>query len=313
MSGGERERGERDRVERLSAILDRLLMASIRRQPLARRALARRALATVLLPLFLLLVLAGPTQSLRWARGVPSISATNQRGGSLDGNVEHRYVCSVEGGNFCRSGGSSQRGRRSVRLQAGEWWLGNEDEIVVQQQRNRAPTTESLFDSMYRDEQHDSSAVHSISQQSLRDICESYQFSLSYLGDFVSQLGCSTPVDVDTAVGNYMTGEQVYELLQALTSLDPFESNEGYDALSIHDLADELQVPVSRIVKMCSQENFNLPYGTDTALHVSVVERLRKMAEYDEYKDEDEDEGKDKDKDDDFTEEEELIIDVLCS
>ncbi|KAJ1433654.1 hypothetical protein B484DRAFT_394423 [Ochromonadaceae sp. CCMP2298] len=190
----------------------------------------------------------------------------------------------VEGGDFCRRGSSPRAGRQSVRLQAGEWWLGSEDEIVVQQRINRAPVSESLFDSMYRDEQHDSSAVHSISQQSLRDICESYQFSLSYLGDFVSQLGCATPVDVDTAVGNFMTGEQVYQLLQALTSLDPFESNEGYDAVSIHDLADELQVPVSRIVKMCSKEGFNLPYGTDTALHVSVVDRLRKLAEYDDFR-----------------------------
>mmetsp|Transcript_12069 Transcript_12069/g.26876 ORF Transcript_12069/g.26876 Transcript_12069/m.26876 type:complete len:276 (+) Transcript_12069:79-906(+) len=255
-------------------------MASIRRQPLA-----RRALATVLLPLCLFLVLAGPTQSLRWARGVTSISATNQRGvDSVEGLYLHRFINSVEGGDFCRRGSSPRAGRQSVRLQAGEWWLGSEDEIVVQQRINRAPVSESLFDSMYRDEQHDSSAVHSISQQSLRDICESYQFSLSYLGDFVSQLGCATPVDVDTAVGNFMTGEQVYQLLQALTSLDPFESNEGYDAVSIHDLADELQVPVSRIVKMCSKEGFNLPYGTDTALHVSVVDRLRKLAEYDDFR-----------------------------
>jgi len=172
-------------------------------------------------------------------------------------------------------------------IQAKRDWRKAEDELAFERSPNldkQKGMSESLFDSLYRSEDPDDTSTHSISQQSLRDISESYQFSLAYLGDFVAQMGCAVPIDVDTNIANILTGEQIYSLLQALTSLDPFDSNIGYDTISIAELADELQVPISRVVKMCHKEKFNLPFGTDTSLHSSVVEHLRKVAEYDEYR-----------------------------
>ena len=135
-----------------------------------------------------------------------------------------------------------------------------------------------------------------ISEMTLREISEAYQFSLSYLGDFVVQLGCQPPIDVDTNVGNYLVGEQVYSLLQAVNSLDPVESHCEYDSLTVRELADELDVSMGRMMKICQSERVNLPFGLDTTLHTAVVERIREVHQYDEYieselEDDDDDDG----------------------
>ena len=122
-----------------------------------------------------------------------------------------------------------------------------------------------------------------ISEMTLREISEAYLFSLSYLGDFVVQLGCQPPIDVDTNVGNYLVGEQVYSLLEAVNSLDPVESHCEYDSLTVRELADELDVSMGRMMKIVQNERVNLPFGLDTTLHTAVVERIREVHQYDEY------------------------------
>ena len=54
----------------------------------------------------------------------------------------------------------------------------------------------------YGDKEHD---PYSISSNTLRDISESYGFSMAFLGDFVVQLGANTPIDVDTPISTYVT------------------------------------------------------------------------------------------------------------
>ena len=112
----------------------------------------------------------------------------------------------------------------------------------------------SLFDYRMDDLNNRRVEAFSISKQSLRAISESYQFSLAYLSDFVTELGCSLPLDIDTSISNILTGEQIYTLLQALTSLEPYDSNAGYDTVSISELADVFNVSVEEVIKICKDE-----------------------------------------------------------
>jgi hypothetical protein len=103
-------------------------------------------------------------------------------------------------------------------------------------------------------------------------------FSLNYLGDLVTQMGCEIPVDVDTKVGNILTGEQVHTLLQAVNTLDPFETNAEYETESVWDLCDDLDLSPETLRRMCQQESIHLPFGMSTMLHASVIEQLRSLA-----------------------------------
>jgi L-fucose mutarotase/ribose pyranase (RbsD/FucU family) len=183
-----------------------------------------------------------------------------------------------------------------------DWWKRNDDEEVINKVVEDAvlPSGYSLFDDAYTIKNLDGTAdKYSVSELTLREISEAYQFSLSFLGDFVVQQGCQPPIDVDTKLSNILMAEQVYTLLEAITSLDPFDSNVEYDSFSVTELADDLDVPVGRILRVCRGEGFNLPYGLETMLHEAVVDRIREVYEFDDYIDDGADMRNDDDDDDD--------------
>ena len=171
-----------------------------------------------------------------------------------------------------------------------EWWKrsGEDEEIVIKltDRTSRLPDGFSFIDAnddMALDLYGDTSDKFQISELTLRDISETYHFSLSYLGDFVVQLGCKPPIDVDTKIGNVLMGEQIFSLLQALNSLDPAESHCDYDSTTPYELADELDISLGRMLKICQNEQVNLPFGFHTVLHKSVVAHIRDVYDYDEY------------------------------
>jgi hypothetical protein len=56
-----------------------------------------------------------------------------------------------------------------------------------------------------------------------------------------------------------------------------------YDSVSARELADTLDIPYSRIVKICDRERFNLPFGLESILHRSVADKITELISYDEY------------------------------
>lgn len=127
---------------------------------------------------------------------------------------------------------------------------------------------------------------YSIASLTLRELSEATSFSLEFLGDFAVQLGCTYPINVNERIGNIMTGIQIFELLQAVNTLDPYDADTGYDAISIKDLAYDLDISIDRIISIIEKEKFNLPYGVKTVLHKSVIDRIKLVVENDEYNDE---------------------------
>jgi hypothetical protein len=168
-----------------------------------------------------------------------------------------------------------------------EWWKRSEEEEEVIYKVSEAPFegTESLFDSIYKMENSadEKSEKYTLAQFTLRDIAEAYRFSIDFLGDFVVQMGLQPPVDVDVKLANILTGQQIATLMEALTSLDPYDTNADFDGVSVIDLADELDIPVKTVIKICAGEGFNLPFGASTILHAAVVDKVREVYEYDDY------------------------------
>lgn len=168
-------------------------------------------------------------------------------------------------------------------------WQVREHEFVINNQESpdtsgfyHTDETTSLFDKKY-DSEDDETEDHSLGKLSLTEISDAYQFSLSFLGDFAAQLGCLTPVDIETNIENIMTGEQIFTLLTALNSLDPLDSNAGYDSVSVIELASDMNVSTQKIVEICIGEQIGLPYGVRTVLHLDVVDQIKRVADYDEY------------------------------
>lgn len=125
---------------------------------------------------------------------------------------------------------------------------------------------------------------NSIATQTLREISECYAFSLAFLGDFVVELGAYPPVNIDTEICTYLTGDQIYSLLQSLNSLEPGAASIEYDSTSASELCELLGLSTQTMLRICSAEGFNLPFGLESVLHSSVIERISQCATYDEYR-----------------------------
>jgi hypothetical protein len=164
-----------------------------------------------------------------------------------------------------------------------DYWIERDEEVIIKlnsevQYQNGL----SLFDSVYNSMEDDNYSQHSVSMLSLHEISDIYHFSLNYLGDFVAQMGCSCPIDVDTSISNLLNGEQIYTLLEALTSLDPYEINIEYDSVTIRELADDLGISIKTIVNICEKQSYHLPFGLNTLLHSSAINQIKIIQEYDE-------------------------------
>jgi len=130
----------------------------------------------------------------------------------------------------------------------------NEEEVIYKEGDNNVITNAqlngevSLFDSLY--DIDDSNAEGTAASLTLSDISESSCFSLSFLGDFLVQMGCKPPIDINAKLGNLLTGEQIFTLLQAINTLDPFDSNLEYDTVPVEELAEDLGISSNRILKI---------------------------------------------------------------
>ena len=100
-------------------------------------------------------------------------------------------------------------------------------------------------------------------------------------------MGCKPPIDINAKLGNLLTGEQIYTLLQAINTLDPFDSNLEYDTVPVEELAEDLGISSNRILKILESKNINLPYGLDTVLHSSILDSVKTSVDDGEFEDND--------------------------
>ena len=161
-------------------------------------------------------------------------------------------------------------------------WMDKNDAIVHELPDADDFMSESLYDAIPMDT--DFNQPHSISQQSISDLCKNYRFSASHIGSMICNMNVRPPLDINAKLGDYLDGEQIYALLVALTSFDAGTINDQYYTGDVNTLADDMGVSVDNLVDACKSERIVLPLGLSTHLHKSVVELLRNTLLYDEKK-----------------------------
>jgi hypothetical protein len=161
-------------------------------------------------------------------------------------------------------------------------WLERPGEEIVE-----IETDETEFLGFYdADESYDEDSPdfsqESITQLTLNEISEYYSFSLDYLGDFCVQCGAPEPIDVNLKVGDFLAGDDIYNLLQAVSTLDPQDCNIDYDGGSLEELAEDFGVSMQIILDICKRDGHNLPFGKDTVLHSSVIQQIQRRLDNEE-------------------------------
>jgi hypothetical protein len=113
-----------------------------------------------------------------------------------------------------------------------------------------------------------------LAQMTVEDLSITYGFSIQYLGDYISSIGGPATINSRSKLGDILTGNQVYEVLQALHGLDPSEVNEGYMNLNMESIAQQYQKSYQELSDICKELEIPLPFGSQTVIHLSLYTKL---------------------------------------
>lgn len=108
----------------------------------------------------------------------------------------------------------------------------------------------------------------------LKEIALDYQVPICYLGDVLCGWGVPPPIDPDGMLGDMVTGEQAFAILEAIHTLDMGALNERYADYDLVTLCNEYGVEMTDGFELAMKEGWNLPFGVRTFLKVEQEEHL---------------------------------------
>jgi len=108
----------------------------------------------------------------------------------------------------------------------------------------------------------------------LKEIALDYQVPICYLADVLCGWGVPPPIDANGLLGDMITGEQAFAILEAIHTLDMGALNERYADYDLVTLCNEYDVDLTDGFELAMTEGWNLPFGVRTFLRVDQEEHL---------------------------------------
>ncbi len=113
-----------------------------------------------------------------------------------------------------------------------------------------------------------------LGDSSLREISMDFQIPICYLGDVLCSWGVPPPIDPNAMLGDMVTGEQAFAILEAIHTLDVGSLNDRYAEYDLANLCAEYGIELSDGFELAMKEGWNLPFGVRTFLRVEQEEFL---------------------------------------
>jgi hypothetical protein len=108
----------------------------------------------------------------------------------------------------------------------------------------------------------------------LKEIASDYQMPICYLADVLCTWGVPPPIDADGLLGDMVTGEQAFAVLEAIHTLDMGALNERYADYDLATLCNEYDIELADGFELAMKEGWNLPFGVRTFLRVEQEDHL---------------------------------------
>lgn len=117
----------------------------------------------------------------------------------------------------------------------------------------------------------------------LKEVAFDYQIPIYYLADVICGWGVPAPIDPDVLLGDMVTGEQAFAILEAIHTLDVGALNDRYADYDLMNLCREYGVDVIDGFELAVKEGWNLPFGVRTFLRVEQEDELIRILAKDNY------------------------------
>lgn len=117
-----------------------------------------------------------------------------------------------------------------------------------------------------------------LGDSSLREIAMDYSVPISYLADVLCMWGVMPPIQIDDVpLGDMVTGEQAFAILEAVNSLDVGALNDRYSNTNLRQLSYEWDIDLQEAFSMAMKEGWSLPFGVETCLRVEQEDELLRV------------------------------------
>jgi len=111
----------------------------------------------------------------------------------------------------------------------------------------------------------------------LQEIATDYSVPVCYLADVLCMWGVPVPINVHDRLGDLVTGEQAFSVLEAINTLDVSALHDRYSNQSLIHLCGDYDIDLSEAFEMAMKEGWSLPFGVQTVLRVEQEEELLRV------------------------------------
>jgi hypothetical protein len=107
-----------------------------------------------------------------------------------------------------------------------------------------------------------------------REISLDYGVPIPYLADVIANWGIPVPIDPNVRLGDMVTGEQAFAILEAIHTLDVASLHDRYSEEDLLGLCDCYDINLQVVFEFCLERGYALPFGVRTFLRVEQEEDL---------------------------------------
>lgn len=139
---------------------------------------------------------------------------------------------------------------------------------------------QELIDAMGGNSQSQSSRLREegfLGDSTLVEIASDYSVPICYLADVLCMWGVPVPIDVHDRLGDLVTGEQAFALVEAVNSLDVAILHDRYSNQNLLQICHEWEIDMSEAFQFAMKEGWSLPFGVRTNLRIEQEEELLRV------------------------------------
>jgi hypothetical protein len=116
-----------------------------------------------------------------------------------------------------------------------------------------------------------------LGDSSLHEIATDYSVPICYLADVLCMWGVPVPINIHDRLGDLVTGEQAFALVEAVHSLDIGELQDRYSNQNVLHICDEWEMDLKDVFEFAMKEGWSLPFGVRTNLRVEQEDELLRV------------------------------------
>ena len=113
-----------------------------------------------------------------------------------------------------------------------------------------------------------------LGDSTLQEIATDYSVPVCYLADVLTTWGVPVPINVQDRLGDLVTGEQAFALVEAVNSLDVADLHDRYSNQSLIQVCADWDIELKDAFEFAMKEDWSLPFGVQTNLRVEQEDEL---------------------------------------